>query len=69
MTRTPRSTPWWDTARHADRRPALLARNRIQAAIRTWFAGQDFVEVDPCALQVSPGNEAHLQLCHRRRRQ
>ena len=60
MTRTPRSTPWWDTARHADRRPALLARNRIQAAIRTWFAGQDFVEVDPCALQVSPGNEAHL---------
>lgn len=60
MTRTPRSTPWWDTARHADRRPALLARNRIQAAIRNWFAGQDFVEVDPCALQVSPGNEAHL---------
>lgn len=60
MTRTPRSTPWWDTARHADRRPALLARNRIQAAIRTWFTGQDFVEVDPCALQVSPGNEAHL---------
>ena len=60
MTRTPRSTPWWDTARHADRRPALLARNRTQAAIRTWFTGQDFVEVDPCALQVSPGNEAHL---------
>ena len=60
MTRTPRSTPWWDTARHADRRPALLARNRIQAAIRTWFTGQDFVEVDPPALQVSPGNEAHL---------
>lgn len=60
MTQTPRSTPWWDTARHADRRPALLARNRIQAAIRNWFAGQDFVEVDPCALQVSPGNEAHL---------
>ncbi|MCA3454333.1 MAG: EF-P lysine aminoacylase GenX [Rhodobacter sp.] len=60
MTRTPRSTPWWDTARHADRRPALLARNRIQAAIRTWFTGQDFVEVDPSALQVSPGNEAHL---------
>ncbi|MCA3482258.1 MAG: EF-P lysine aminoacylase GenX, partial [Rhodobacter sp.] len=49
MTRTPRSTPWWDTARHADRRPALLARNRIQAAIRTWFTGQDFVEVDPSA--------------------
>ena len=60
MTRTPQSTPWWDAARHADRRPALLARNRIQAAIRSWFAGQDFIEVDPCALQASPGNEAHL---------
>ena len=60
MTQTPQSTPWWDAARHADRRPVLLARNRIQAAIRSWFAGQDFIEVDPCALQVSPGNEAHL---------
>ena len=60
MTRTPRSTPWWDAARHAGRRPVLLARNRIQAAIRSWFAGEDFIEVDPCALQVSPGNEAHL---------
>ena len=60
MTRTPQSTPWWDAARHADRRPALLARNRIQAAIRSWFSGQDFIEVDPCALQASPGNEAHL---------
>ena len=60
MTQTPQSTPWWDAARHADRRPVLLARNRIQAAIRCWFAGQDFIEVDLCALQVSPGNEAHL---------
>lgn len=38
----------------------LLARNRIQAALRGWFAGEGFVEVDPVALQVSPGNEAHL---------
>lgn len=60
MTRTPETTPWWNAARHADRRPVLLARNRIQARIRNWFAGQDFIEVDPCALQVSPGNEAHL---------
>jgi lysyl-tRNA synthetase class 2 len=52
--------PWWNASRHADRRPALLARNRIQAGIRGWLAAQDFTEVDPSALQVSPGNEAHL---------
>ncbi|PTW50550.1 EF-P lysine aminoacylase EpmA [Rhodovulum kholense] len=53
-------TPWWTPTRHADRRPALLARNRVQAAIRGWLADQDFVEVDPPALVISPGNEAHL---------
>ncbi|MDX5356807.1 MAG: EF-P lysine aminoacylase GenX [Rhodobacterales bacterium] len=53
-------TPWWDAARHADRRPALLARNRIQSAMRRWFEEDSFTEVDPCALQASPGNEAHL---------
>ena len=51
---------WWDRARHADRRGLLLARNRIQAALRVWLAERDFVEVDPSALQASPGNEAHL---------
>lgn len=54
------SARWWDASRHADRRPILLARNRIQAALRAWLAARDFVEVDPAALQVSPGNEAHL---------
>lgn len=51
---------WWRPDIHADRRPRLLARNRIVAAIRAWFAARDFVEVDPAALQVSPGNEIHL---------
>ncbi len=51
---------WWDRQVHADRRPALLTRNRIQAAIRGWLAGEGFTEVDTAALQVSPGNEAHL---------
>ena len=54
------TTRWWEPDRHADRRPVLLARNRIQAALRGWMAERDFVEVDPVALQVSPGNEAHL---------
>ena len=51
---------WWHPAAHEGRRPALLARNRIQAALRMWLAGQDFIEVDPSALAISPGNEAHL---------
>jgi lysyl-tRNA synthetase class 2 len=54
------SVPWWHPSRHADRRPALLARNRLQAGIRGWFVEREFLEVDPSALQVSPGNETHL---------
>ncbi|MDC7785745.1 EF-P lysine aminoacylase EpmA [Rhodoplanes sp. TEM] len=54
------ASPWWTPHVHADRRPLLLARNRIAARVRAWFEADDFVEVDPAALQVSPGNEAHL---------
>lgn len=53
-------TPWWQPDRHADRRPALMARNRIHARLRDWLAAEDFVEVDPVALQIAPGNETHL---------
>lgn len=53
-------SPWWDREKHNDRRPFLLARNRIQAALRRWFETEGFVEVDPAILQVSPGNELHL---------
>ena len=53
-------TPWWNPSVHADRRPILLARNRIQSAMRGWLAAEGFTEVDTAALQVSPGNEAHL---------
>ena len=56
----PTPSPWWSPDRLADRRPFLLARNRITAAIRADFAARDFVEVETPALQVSPGNEAHL---------
>jgi lysyl-tRNA synthetase class 2 len=55
-----RASPWWSPERRADRRPFLLARNQITAAVRAWFAARDFVEVETAALQVSPGNEAHL---------
>ena len=57
---TPPTSPWWSPSRHADRRPLLLTRNRIQAAVRGWLAGEGFTEVDPAALAISPGNEAHL---------
>jgi lysyl-tRNA synthetase class 2 len=53
-------TPWWNAQTHADRRPLLLARNRILAAQRAWLADAGFIEVDPAALALSPGNEAHL---------
>jgi lysyl-tRNA synthetase class 2 len=45
---------------HTDRRPRLLLRNRVVAGFRRWFEARDFVEVETAALQVSPGNEAHL---------
>ena len=51
---------WWHPDRHQDRRPALLARNRIRASLGRWFADEDFIEVDVPVLQVSPGNETHL---------
>lgn len=54
------ASPFWDRSIHQDRRPRLLARARIRAALRAYFEGEGFVEVEPAALQVSPGNEAHI---------
>ncbi|MDH7798203.1 MULTISPECIES: EF-P lysine aminoacylase EpmA [unclassified Beijerinckia] len=53
-------SPWWSPHVHADRRPFLLARQRIAAACRAWFADGGFCEAEPGILQVSPGNEAHI---------
>jgi lysyl-tRNA synthetase class 2 len=53
-------SPWWSRERHADRRPVLLARNRIEQAVRSYFSSENFVLVDPPGLQRSPGNETHL---------
>lgn len=54
------ASPWWTPHVHADRRPRLLARNAIKRDMRDWFAERDFIEVETAALQISPGNEAHL---------
>ena len=56
----PDAPPWWRPDVHVDRRPRLLVRNAIKAALRAWFEAQGFTEVEAAALQVSPGNEAHL---------
>ena len=52
--------PFWLPGVHAARRPFLLKRGKIAAALRAWFAAHDFIEVETSALQVSPGNETHL---------
>lgn len=54
------SSRWWDKRVHADRRPLLVTRGRIREAVRRYFVDKGFTEVECGALQVSPGNEAHL---------
>ena len=56
----PQNSPFWRPGVHAARRPYLLARGRIAARVRAWFAENGFIEVETAALQVSPGNETHL---------
>jgi lysyl-tRNA synthetase class 2 len=53
-------SPWWDKARHADRRPFLAARAAIARAVREWFWAQGFTEAEPAMLAVSPGAETHI---------
>jgi elongation factor P--(R)-beta-lysine ligase len=53
-------SPWWAPHVHADRRPFLAARAVITASARNFFRSHSFTEVESAALQVSPGNEAHL---------
>jgi lysyl-tRNA synthetase class 2 len=53
-------SPWWSPHVHADRRPLLVQRNRIKTALRAYFEGEGFTQVECGALAVSPGNEAHL---------
>ena len=62
MTTPPEPGPsrWWSPHVYADRRPRLRTRARILSGWRDWFAREDFVEVETAALQVSPGNEAHI---------
>jgi lysyl-tRNA synthetase class 2 len=56
----PKTAPFWHPGVHAVRRPFLVKRGRIAAAVRAWFDREGFLEVHTAALQVSPGNETHL---------
>jgi lysyl-tRNA synthetase class 2 len=56
----PSQNPFWGPENYADRRPRLLMRAKIVKALRGFFEREDFVEIEPSALQVSPGNETHI---------
>jgi elongation factor P--(R)-beta-lysine ligase len=51
---------FWAPENFALRRPRLKMRARIVKALRDWFDREGFIEIEPSALQVSPGNETHI---------
>lgn len=53
--------PFWQKERFSRQRKHLESRARIFRAIRSYFDGEGFLEVQTPALQVSPGLEPHLQ--------
>ncbi len=57
---TDKSSAWWHAGRHEDRKVRLHQRAKILQSLRNWFLDQDFIEIEPGALQASPGNETHL---------
>lgn len=60
MSIPPWSIPFWSPDLYAQRRPGLLVRAQLARKVRDYFAQQGFLEVEPAALQISPGNETHL---------
>jgi len=51
---------WWMPEAMASRLPNLRRRAAVRSAIRRYFDGAGFEEVETPALQVSPGLEPHL---------
>ena len=56
----PAPRPFWSRDQYAARRAGLAGRARVTSFLRRWFDAKDFIEVQPAALQASPGNETHL---------
>jgi lysyl-tRNA synthetase class 2 len=52
--------PWWRPDRFARKRGNLRVRAAMVAAIRDWFAGDNFIEVETPALGVAPPPEPQL---------
>jgi lysyl-tRNA synthetase class 2 len=52
---------WWRKEHFLRKRPYLEGRMRLIRAMRGWFEGQGFFEVETPALQISPGMETHLR--------
>lgn len=50
----------WRPDRLSRRLPHLQTRARLQAAMRQWFSGEGFLEVETPILQAAPGAEVHL---------
>ena len=57
---SPVSQPFWSRDQYAARRGRLAARAQVTSSLRRWFDARGFIEVQPAALQASPGNETHL---------
>ncbi|MCL2469406.1 MAG: EF-P lysine aminoacylase EpmA [Alphaproteobacteria bacterium] len=53
--------PPWHPESFKKRHQNLKTRQKIIRACRAWFEENDFTEVETPALQISPGNEVHLQ--------
>lgn len=53
-------TDWWHPQKFAEKRPFLEKRARIVRAIRDFFDGQGFIEVQTPVLQVCPVMDTHI---------
>ncbi|NCC03005.1 MAG: EF-P lysine aminoacylase GenX [Proteobacteria bacterium] len=51
----------WRPDLYAKRKPFLAIRSKVIKATRAYFDAEGFEEVETPCLQISPGNEVHLQ--------
>lgn len=52
---------WWDRSTFSTRRPNLRVRAKAISAIREYFDGLGFIEVETPAIQLSPGVDRHIR--------